>query len=322
MLTPQALLHLPYQGVGVAINAGEHPAGLLPFAAGDEEARRFRDAQGAQQQGSRWHGLHPEHPAPGRRPEPEGRARSASEPGEDVIAQEGTEEPQDNRHLLQRGQSAAQMGRGHLRNVHGRQHAGSADSQPARNPRRDEDARQASGARHHRAGQKEHGVQQHGRAPAKPVGQGAGSEGADSAPEQYGRNGEARGRGPGAEGVRQSFDSPIDDATVKTEEKAADGGHRAQRDDVGEAARGSVERRSSARGSRDALGRAVLDSSYWFMHGTLLCIEGASGTPAQKLKPLWKPITTALACWPVPPGRMMYCRSGWKKNASPRNRKR
>src|SRR6266853_383808 len=140
--------------------------------------------------------------------------------------------------------------------------------------------------------------------------------------EQYGRNGEARGRGPGAEGVRQGVDSPIDDTTVKTKEKAADGGHRAQRDDVGKAARGGGERRGSARGSRDALGRAVLDSSDWFMHGKLLCIEGASGTPAQKLKPLWKPSTTALVCWLVPPGRMMYCRSGWKKNASPRNRKR
>src|SRR5262249_47439762 len=150
----------------------------------------------------------------------------------------------------------------------------------------------------------------------KPVGQGAGPEGADSTAEQHGSDGEARRRRPRAKGVRQGVNGPIDDATVKTEEKAADGGHRAQRDDVDEAARGGGERRGSARGSRDAPGRVVLDSSYWFIHGKLLCKEWVSGTPSQKLKPLWKPPTKALACWLVPPGRMMYCRSGWKKNAS------
>src|SRR5262249_34933809 len=145
---------------------------------------------------------------------------------------------------------------------------------------------------------------------------------ADRTAEQHGRDGKTRRRRPRAKGVRQGVDGPIDDATVKTEEKTADGGHRAQRDDVDEAGRGGGERRGRARGPRDVPGQIGLDALSWFMHGTLLCTEGASGTLAQKLKPLWKPITRALACWPVPPGRMMYCRSGWMKKASPKNRKR
>ena len=57
-------------------------------------------------------------------------------------------------------------------------------------------------------------------------------EGADSATEQHRSNGKARGRRPGAEGVRQGVYGPVDDAAVETEEKAADGGDRGQHDDV------------------------------------------------------------------------------------------
>ena len=35
----------------------------------------------------------------------------------------------------------------------------------------------------------------------------------------------------------------------------------------------------------------------------------------QKLMPVWAPITKALGMFPVPLGRMMYCKLGSKKNA-------
>ena len=147
-------------------------------------------------------------------------------------------------------------------------------------------------------------------------------EGADSATKQHRSNGKARGRRPGAEGVRQGVYGTVDDAAVETEEKAADGSYRAKHDDVDRGARRGVERRGSARGRRYAPGQVSFDSFYWFIHGKVLFQQWLPVRLTQKLTPVWKPTTTALEIWPVPPGRMMYCRSGWKKNASPRNRRR
>ena len=99
------------------------------------------------------HGLHPEHPAPSRRAQPEGRGRAAGGPGDDVVAQEGAEQAQHDGHLLQRGQSAAQVCGGHLRDVHRGQHAGGTDGQPAQEARGDEDhgrSRHAGGDALHR----------------------------------------------------------------------------------------------------------------------------------------------------------------------------
>ena len=70
--------------------------------------------------------------------------------GENVIAQEGAEQSQHNSHLLQRGEPAAHVWRGDLRDVHRGQHAGGADGQTAHDARGDEEAGRAGQRRRRR----------------------------------------------------------------------------------------------------------------------------------------------------------------------------
>src|SRR2546426_10261290 len=88
VLTAQALLDLPHQCFRVAADSSENPAGVVPPTVGNQEARRLGDEEHAGEKCDGRHGLHPEHPAPGRRTQPEGRAGSAGEPDEGVVAQE------------------------------------------------------------------------------------------------------------------------------------------------------------------------------------------------------------------------------------------
>ena len=98
----------------------------------------------------------------------------------------------------------------------------------------DEEAGRAGQAGGDGAGEEQSAVEQHRRPPAMTVGDCPRDECAHCAAEQHGRDGKARGGRPGPEGVPQRVDRPVDDATVEAEEKPADGGHRAQGDDVGQ----------------------------------------------------------------------------------------
>ena len=135
------------------------------------------------------------------------------------------------------------------------------------------------------ARQKKNGVQQHRWAPAINVGDGPCEEGADSATKQHRSNGKARGRRPGAEGVRQGVYGTVDNAAVETEEKAADRGHRAQHDYISRANWDGIERRGSACRRRYAPGQVSLDTFYWFIHSKVFFSNKGCGTPRSKVDP-------------------------------------
>src|SRR5207249_10393176 len=109
MLTSQALLDLGDQLVGIASDPRKYLAGLFTLAAEDQEARRLRNKQGAEQESRRWDRLHPKHPTPGGRPEPKDRARAAGDFGKNVVAEKCAEQTQHNGHLLERGEPGTQM---------------------------------------------------------------------------------------------------------------------------------------------------------------------------------------------------------------------
>ena len=88
MFAAEAQLDLPNERLGLATTAdvGEDSPGVLPLVGCHEEARRFGNEQDADEKRCRGHGLHPEHPAPGGRAEPERRAGAAGGPRKHVIA--------------------------------------------------------------------------------------------------------------------------------------------------------------------------------------------------------------------------------------------
>ena len=135
------------------------------------------------------------------------------------------------------------------------------------------------------------------------VGHGSSDEGANGTAEQHRCDSKARRRRPGAKSVREGVDGPVDDAAVEAEEKTADGGNRAERHDVGRARPGGLNYRRRARGLQYAGGHV---RRFLFRQRCT----------SQKLIPTWNPATNASGIRPVPPGRMMYWRSGWKKSAS------
>jgi hypothetical protein len=75
----------------------------------DQEAWAFRDEQQCDQKYPGGDQLHPEHAAPGFEAEPQWRRGAARDIGEDVVVEEREEQAADDRHLLDRRQSAAQM---------------------------------------------------------------------------------------------------------------------------------------------------------------------------------------------------------------------
>src|SRR5262249_60859643 len=77
----EASLDLPHQAISIATNAREDLACLLVFANENQITRRLRNYHRAYEKGDSRHSFHPEHPAPGRRPEPKDRASiSTSKP--------------------------------------------------------------------------------------------------------------------------------------------------------------------------------------------------------------------------------------------------
>jgi hypothetical protein len=79
VLAAQTLLDLPNQCFRIAADPSEDFAGVVPPAVGDQKAGRLGDDQHADQECDRRYGLHPEHPAPSRRAQPEGRAGAAGD---------------------------------------------------------------------------------------------------------------------------------------------------------------------------------------------------------------------------------------------------
>src|SRR5262249_52915623 len=160
------------------------------------------------------------------------------------------------------------------------------------------------------ADEEQGGIQQHCRAAAIPVGDRPGDEGADRASEQDRRDGKAGGRRPRAEGAGQRADGSADDTALESEQKGAERGSGADPYDGRGAVRRARDRRRARR--QDAAGHVSIDGSYRFIQGHTPSRTLGVGALSQKLIPASNPTTKASRIWPVPPGRMMYWRSGAK----------
>src|SRR5215475_7439682 len=131
----------------------------------------------------------------------------------------------------------------HFRDVHRGQYAGSADRYATSNPCRDENSSRVSSSCRNSAYQEEDRVQEHGWAPPKVVGKPACAEGTYSTAKQDRSNGETGACCSRTERLRQGVDGPVNDAAVKTKEKATDCGHAGKRNYISRTTSPGVERR-------------------------------------------------------------------------------
>ena len=104
----------------------------------NEIAGRLRNDQRADAVGDGRDGSGPEHPLPRLEPEPERRFRRAGRAGDREVAEQGDEDADDDRQLLQRPQAAADFRRRDLGDVGRRDDAGGADADAAENAPEDE----------------------------------------------------------------------------------------------------------------------------------------------------------------------------------------
>ena len=204
---------LPLVGSGAALVAlREQVAGRLGQTERDHAVEHGR------------HDADEEHPAP--RLEAEQQllrgAVGAVEAGEERVGEQGGEDAERDRELLQRAETAAHVRRHDLRDVGGRDDGGDADAEAADHAPDHEvdDAEGEAGAE--RADQEEDRADQHRAGAADPVRDPAGEVGAERAAEQGDRDGEALQRRVQLELLADRVDGAVDDGGVETEEEPAE----------------------------------------------------------------------------------------------------
>ena len=95
----------------------EHLGGLVVVAARHQEARGLRKPEGEEPIDEGRHPLSDEHPPPGLHPQPQLLGGPAGLTGEPGVGQQGGEDADDDRQLLEGAQTAARTRRGDLGDV-------------------------------------------------------------------------------------------------------------------------------------------------------------------------------------------------------------
>ncbi len=196
---------------------------LVLAPARDQIARTLGDQhQGHEEQRRRDH-LHPEHPAPRRKPEPERIRGPAGAAGQEIVREERAGEAGDDHDLLHAREPPAQMRRRDLTDVGRGEHAGGADAHAGREARDDHHQRRAGGTGRQRAGDEQQRRDQQHVAPTPDIGQPAGAVGTERASGQQRAHGDAESAWRQAERAAQSILRAVDDSAVVAEHEAADG---------------------------------------------------------------------------------------------------
>ncbi len=239
-------LDLGDPGVGVhalALDLGEHLAGVVQPAGLDQVARGLGDDRGEHEVDRGRHDADAEHPLPGLQAEQMAAGLAAGGLRQQPVDQLGYRDAEHDRGLLEGGQPAPVLGRRDLGDVGRGDHRGDADGRAA------EDAPEGEvpgGEGQHRADGADREQQRarlHDLDAAVPVGEPAGQRRADRRAQQ-GRGDDQAGHAVAdAELLLDAGDGAVDHGAVVAEQEPAEGRGGGDEDDEAEAAgRGGLDR--------------------------------------------------------------------------------
>ena len=164
--------------------ARQHRPGLIVTTLDDQPPRAFGDEQQGDEVNRCRDRLEPEHPPPGRIPQPQLGGRAAGVAGEREVGDERPGKAGDDHDLLDARQPSADLGGRYLRDVDRRDHAGRAHPQSTDDPGDDKHRRAIGGPRQERADQEQDRGQHHDLAPTDRVREPTRAKSADRRPQQ------------------------------------------------------------------------------------------------------------------------------------------
>ena len=206
----------------------QHRSGVGVLALAHQIAWRLRHPDREDPVDGGGHHGHDEHPAPRLPAQPQLVRGAAGARGEDLVGQQGGEDTDGDRELLQRPQPPAHGGGRDLRDVGGGDHGGDADPHtrheaPERQvPRAPRDRRQDG------RDEEQDRTEDHHVRPAPPVGELATRPGAERAAQEGDRHHEPGDGGVQLELPLDRVDGAVDDRRVEPEQEATDGGRDGQ----------------------------------------------------------------------------------------------